>query len=129
MLTWLLIAILLYYAQIFVPSTLRFLDIGMKSYVGSRDDLPPLKGTAARFDRAAENMKENFPVFAVLAAVAIAMGMGDNSQVILGAKIFILARALYVPLYVFAVPLVRSLAALGGWAGIVIMVFALLPMA
>lgn len=122
MLTWLLLAIALYYVQVFLPAGMKCFLVGLKPYMGSRDNEPPLTGVPARLERATANMRENFPVFAALAVAALALGVGDNSQAVLGAQIFVISRALYVPLYAGAVPVIRSLAATGGWVGMIIMV-------
>lgn len=125
MIFWLLVAIVLYYVQVFLPATFKFFQVGVSAYLGSRDDEAPLTGVPARLERATINMRENFPVFAVLAAALLAVGQGDNGQAILGAQIFVIARALYIPLYAMAVPLVRSLAAVAGWVGLIYMAVAL----
>lgn len=126
MLTWLLIAIGLYYVQVFLPASFKLLNIGVGQYLGARDEVPPLTGVPARLERATMNMRENFPVFAALAVAALAIGAGDNGQAILGAQLFVVSRAIYIPLYALAVPVVRSLAAVGGWAGLIMMALALI---
>jgi len=128
MLFWLLVAIVVYYAQVFTPAIFKFLSVGVGSYLGSRDDMPALTGIPARLERATDNMKENFPVFATLAVVALTFGFGDNPQAVLGAQIFVIARLLYIPLYAFAIPLIRSGAAVAGWVGLILMAMPLLTL-
>lgn len=126
MLTWLLLAMVVYYVQVFLPATAKFLKLGLSDYLGSRDNDPDLAGIGGRLFRATDNMRENFPPFAVLALASMVLGVGDSGNALLGAQIFVIARALYIPLYAFAVPMVRSLAAVAGWAGMILMVVALL---
>lgn len=126
MLTWLLLAIALYYVQVFLPATFKFLRMGFADYMGPRDHEATLTGAPSRLEKATNNMRENFPPFAALAVAALALGMGDDGQAILGAQIFVISRALYIPLYAMAVPIVRTAAATGGWVGIIMMAMALM---
>lgn len=129
MLTWLLLAIAVYYVQVFLPATAKYLIVGLKNYLGSRDNDPVLSGRAGRLARATDNMRENFPPFAALALATMVFGVGDSGNALLGAQIFVIARAVYIPLYAFAIPVVRSLAAVAGWVGMILMVMALLGVA
>jgi uncharacterized MAPEG superfamily protein len=129
MLTWLLLALVVYYIQIFLPATFKLIKLGLGGYLGSRDQEPVLSGIAGRLDRATRNMLENFAPFAALAVAALALGQGDNGQAILGAQIFVVSRALYIPLYAAAVPMIRSVAATGGWIGMFMIASALLTAA
>lgn len=126
MLNWLLAAIVLYYLQILMPATMRFLQVGTQRYVGSRDDLPALTGIAGRLERAAKNMQENMVAFVALALALMFVGLGADAQALTGAAIFVVARAFYVPLYAFAVPWVRSIAWVVGWAGLIWMALPLI---
>lgn len=126
MLFWLMAAIAVYYVQVFLPATFKFLKLGPATYLGKRDTDPELTGAALRVERATRNMHENFPPFAALAVAALAMGQGENASAILGAQIFVIGRALYIPLYAAGVPVVRSLAAVAGWVGMIMIAVALL---
>lgn len=126
MLTWLLLGIVVYYVQVFLPATAKYLILGTTDYMGSRDNDPELTGMAGRLERAHNNMRENFPIFGILALATMITGTDSASMAILGAQIFVIARALYIPLYAFAVPYIRSLAAVAGWVGMILMVVALL---
>lgn len=128
MVFWLLIGVCLYYVQVFSPAGERLKALGFGDYLGARTGTVELKGLAGRLERASDNYKENFLPFAVLALAAIALGIGDNGQAVLGAQIFVLSRIAYVILYAFAVPVVRSLAAIVGWAGLVVMAVPLIAM-
>ena len=129
MLFWLLTAIAVYYVQVFLPAVFKLLNAGLPAYVGKRETDVPLTDAPGRIDRASANMRENFPAFAALALAALALGVGDNAQAVLGAKIFVIARIIYIPLYAAGVPFLRSLAAAAGWAGMIMMALPLVALA
>ena len=85
--------------------------------LGARDTPPPatLKGTRAR--RALTNMTENMLLFLPLAILAIVLEKVGGLAII-GAAVFFLARATYLPLYLFGVPTLRSLAWIMGLLGL-----------
>src|SRR5258705_6943015 len=81
-------------------------DFGWLS--GPRDDARPVSGVAARLDRALRNFLETFPLFAAaLIACAIAGKLGTLT--LYGAGLYVIARAVYVPLYASGVAVVRTL--------------------
>ncbi|MCB1518618.1 MAG: MAPEG family protein [Hyphomicrobiaceae bacterium] len=126
MVVWLLIGIVLYYVQVFAPAIVRFLKMGTMEYLGSRDQEPDLGPVGGRLQRALRNMQENFPVFLALGVAALAVDGANMGQAVLGAQIFVVSRAAYPILYAMAVPAIRSLAAAGGWIGLVLMALALI---
>ena len=97
------------FAQIMVAATATTKVRGMKWNAGPRDEiLPPLTGVPGRLDRAAQNFKETFPLF--IAAVFLVTACNTASPTTaLGAQMFFWARLIYVPLYAFGVPFVRTL--------------------
>lgn len=126
MLTWLLLGAALYLLTAYVPSILFLRGVGLGAYLGSRDDEPlqgPLHGRALR---AARNFGENFPVFAMLGVLALIVPEVDMDMATTGAMIFVLARLVYLPLYLMAVKLVRSVIFMVGWVGMIMMAVALL---
>ncbi|MGR3622400.1 MAPEG family protein [Pseudophaeobacter sp.] len=50
----------------------------------------------------------------------------DQSVALLGAQMFVIARAVYMPLYLFAVPYLRPIAWVVGMSGILMMMSSLL---
>ena len=81
---------------------------GTKWNLSSRDAvLPPLTGIAGRAERAFENFKETFPFF--LAAIFLVMhtGRGGNMSAA-GAYMYLAARVVYLPLYLFNVTVIRT---------------------
>ena len=92
---------------------------------GSRDEQRPIHGVAARLQRAMANYLETFPIFA--AALLAAVFLGHTGGITLaGAWLYVVARALYVPLYAAGVPVVRSLIWFASLVGIVLELVALL---
>ncbi|MGH8459286.1 MAG: MAPEG family protein, partial [Nevskiales bacterium] len=82
-----------------------------------RDDLPPVSGVyGPRAERANVNFKETLP-WALALLLLVQMTGAVNEYTAMGAWIYFWSRVAYLPLYVFGVPLVRTLAwaiALGG---------------
>ncbi len=109
----------------FYPFESENVSDAVVKYVGPRDDDPKLTGVAGRLERATNNMKESFPVFAALAVASMAMGVGDTTPAVIGAMLFVGFRVLFVVIYALSVPMVRSLAWGGAFAGLMMMAFAL----
>lgn len=86
--------------------------------------MPLLWGVAGRLDRALRNFVETFPLFV---AVVLAGHVSDthNAPTEWGARLYFLTRVAYVPLYVVAIPLIRSLIWNVATIGIVLIVAAL----
>jgi uncharacterized MAPEG superfamily protein len=98
-------------------------DQDPKWVLGPQDDKKPLGGQAARLDRAFRNFMETFPLFA--AAVIVADLAGKLGALTLwGAGLYVAARALYVPLYAFGVPVARTLVWIVGSLGLLLVVAA-----
>ena len=98
---------------------------GLKWNTGPRDEPRPLTGMAGRLERAFANYRETFPLFAAL-LIAVYLG-GKLSDLTLTATVtYVVARAIYVPLYAFGVPYVRSLVWVVSMGGIAALLYALL---
>jgi uncharacterized MAPEG superfamily protein len=92
--------------------------------LGPRDDAgAPLGKIGGRLDRAYRNFLETFPFFAAAVLLAHALDKSTSTSV-LGAQIYIWARVLYIPAYVFAIPFVRTLIWVAGLAGIAMVMLA-----
>jgi uncharacterized MAPEG superfamily protein len=90
---------------------------GLKWNVGPRDEPVVLTGMAGRLERAFGNFRETFPLFAAAVLVVYLSGrIGFISAH--GALIYVVARAIYVPLYAFGVPVARSIVWLISFVGI-----------
>lgn len=126
MLFWILIALLIYYVGVFLPSLILVPRIGLPSYMGSRDADPDPTVIQARAKRATANLQENLAPFLALAILAMVVPAADMAQAVLGAKVFVIARLVYLPLYMLAVPVARSTAWTVGFVGLIVMALALL---
>jgi uncharacterized MAPEG superfamily protein len=97
-LTWLSISLVLALGQIMLAAAYKRRQDGLQWAAGPRDNPPPYTGIAARLDRAEKNLFETLWIFAV--ALLIAHAAGRNSALNLwGARLYVTARILYVPLY------------------------------
>lgn len=82
---------------------------GLKWNMGSRDEKPlPLSQKSDRLDRSFHNFKETFPFF--LGGVLLVLILDSTNQLTtLSALVYLCARLIYVPLYVFGGTGLRSL--------------------
>ncbi len=92
---------------------------------GPRDEPRAVHGVAARLQRASANFLETFPLFAAAVLAAVVLGRTGGTT-LAGAWLYVIARAIYVPLYASGVPVLRSLAWLAAMIGIVLELLALL---
>ena len=97
----------------------------LKWAAGPRDTPMPLGGVAARLDRAFWNFVETFPFFAAaVLACAVANRLG-GPLTMWGTHLYLLGRLIYVPLYAWGVPMVRTLAWFVSLVGLVMVMAAL----
>ena len=81
---------------------------GLAWAAGPRDEpRPPAAGLAGRLDRASKNFLETFPLFAALVLAAAAIDR-HNGLVVAGAHVYFWSRIVYLPIYAFGIPMVRS---------------------
>ncbi len=98
---------------------------GYRWAIGPRDEaVPPLGGVAGRLERASRNFGETFPLF-VAAVVVAHLADRHGAMTVWGAQLYFWARVAYLPLYVFGVPVVRSLVWNVAALGIFLILFAL----
>ena len=115
-LTMLALSVVLGLVQIVLSAQSKNFQLGYWWAAGPRDKpRPPLTGIAGRLERALSNFLETFPLFAASVLVAHAAGQHDWMTV-WGAQLYFWGRVVYLPLYAFGVPLVRSLAGHRLWA-------------
>ena len=104
--------------QLLLAGGSRLLAFGLPWGASSRDTTPGEPPVwSGRADRACRNMLETFPVFAAVAIAVVVAGVADAATA-LGAQIYLVARLLYVPAYVFGIAYVRSLIWGAGLVGI-----------
>lgn len=104
--------------HIFAAAHLKTRQYGAKWNMGARDGaLPPLDPVAGRLARAQANFLETYPIgIALLLGVVVA---GRTSELTaIGGWLWLGARVVYLPLYGFGVPAVRTLAFLVSLIGL-----------
>ena len=126
MTTWLILGAVFSLLTAYVPAFLLMARVGPATYFGSRDDEGTPGPIHGRAKRAHANLQENFPVFALFGVLSMIVAGADTGMALLGAQLFVVARVLYLPLYLFAVPLVRSMVFAVGWVGLILMGVALI---
>lgn len=100
---------------------------GLPWAAGPRDEPgAPLGTFGGRLERAYQNFLETFPFFAAAVLLAHALDKSNHNSV-LGAQIYVWARLLYIPAYVFAIPFLRTLIWVAGLAGILMVMSAIWP--
>jgi uncharacterized MAPEG superfamily protein len=91
----------------------------------ARDDEPPANVMTARGQKALRNFLETYGVFIALVVVIEFAGRSD-ALTQWGAHIWFWCRWVYLPLYVFGVPGLRSLVWFVGACGLALMFFGIL---
>ena len=92
---------------------------------GARDEaMPPLTGVAGRLERAFRNFMETFPFFAAALLAAI-VAQKTGLLTFWGSALYVIARALYVPIYAAGIRLVRTLVWFVSIIGLAMVVVAL----
>ena len=102
-------SVMLLFAHIAVQSGLATMESGLFYNASARDAQTKPKGAVARrAQRALRNFLETYGAFLGLAVALVASGRtgGYGAQ---GAMVWIIARALYLPLYLAGIPYVRTL--------------------
>lgn len=108
-LTMLALAIVLGLFQLLIAARTGNSQRGLKWNVGARDEpAPPVSAVAGRLERAARNFMETFPFFAVAVILCALVGR-HNWATVWGAEVYLAARIVYLPLYGFGVPGLRTL--------------------
>lgn len=119
------LSVVLVFVQIGLQGYFATRELGSKWNAGPRDEgLKPQAPIAGRAERALRNLLETYPVFVGLALALALTGEGGGWGAF-GAWTWLLARVVYVPLYLFGVPYIRSLAYTVSAAGIFMMLIAL----
>lgn len=106
----LLYSILLNWLMIMFAATVNnrlWSPSGFVFAVGNRDKDSDASPMALRASRAANNMKENLLLFAVLLLAARVAGVGSD-KLVLPAQIFFYARLAYFPVYVLGITWIRT---------------------
>jgi uncharacterized MAPEG superfamily protein len=124
-----LLVLALFVLQTLIPNQLREPPSGappsLAEMLGPRDNPPPFTVMGGRAARALANMHEALPVFLALALMNLIVGSAA-AMAITGGWVFLIARVLYVPLYLAGIPALRTLAWGASWVGLVMMLIPLL---
>ena len=118
-LTW---GCVLAFVHILVTAQVKTRQYGTKWNMGARDeDLPPISPLGGRLARAQANFFETFPIFiaAVFLSLTVVPPEMQGGKVALGAWLWLGGRVVYLPLYAFGVPVLRSVAWIVSVVGIV----------
>jgi len=119
------LTLILALVQIGAAGMARTAELGGKWNAGPRDGAPPPPGkVAGRLMRAQANLFETLPLFAAAVIMAHIAGK-DGILTGVGAHLYFFGRLIYVPLYAFGVPYIRSLVWLVAAAGLVMVLAAL----
>lgn len=119
------LTLILALVQIGAAAVARTAELGVKWNAGPRDVESPLPGkVAGRLMRAQANLFETLPIFAAAVIMAHIAGK-DGALTALGAHLYFFGRLVYLPLYAFGLPYIRSLVWLVAAAGLVMVIVAL----
>ena len=125
-LTMLALAVALGLFQLVIAARAGNSQRGLSWNVGARDAAaPPVGKVAGRLERSFRNFMETFPFFAAL-IVLCALAGRHNWATVWGAQLYLAARILYLPLYGFGVPVLRTLVWLVATLSIILLLVALL---
>ena len=120
--------LLLYLFQTYLPPIFMSRAMGREALEhagGPRDEALPLTVNAGRAKRALENMNEAMVVFIPLSLLAVHFGLNDGLAWA-GAALFLAARIAYIPAYITAIGLTRSVVWTLGHVGLGMMAVAIL---
>jgi len=121
-------AVALYFVLTLWPALASIGSIGLFKAAGSRDELEPRTGKAARCDRALANHAEALMMFTPVVLTAHMMGV-ESDMSALGAEVFLGGRVAHAIFYLLGVPFVKSLSYLAGLVGIGMIVAAIFGLA
>ena len=112
--------------QILLAAAVRTGELGLKWNAGARDgETPPPGPLAGRLCRAQANLFETLPIFAAAVIMAHVTGKDGGSLTLFGTYLYLFGRLIYLPLYAFGVPYVRSLVWVASLVGLAMVLAAL----
>tara|TARA_R110002049_G_scaffold23781_3_gene84490 strand:- start:98944 stop:99327 length:384 start_codon:yes stop_codon:yes gene_type:complete len=95
-------------------------QLSMGYLISSRDETRSTTGMTARLGRALDNSVVALALFAPAILILVALGRTTDAS-LLAAQVFLLARIIYLPLYIFGIPALRTLTWLIGFAATAIL--------
>ena len=94
--------------HIFIAVRFKTRQYGSKWNMGARDEeLPPPQPVVGRLARAQANFFETFPI-AAAAILTVTFASLNDRWTAIGAMLWLAARILYLPIYAFGVPVIRT---------------------
>ena len=103
-------------AVMWIPYILNAIMVrGLMNAVGYQDEPEPLAGWASKMKAAHYNAVENLVVFAALVLIANAAGV-SNDTTAMACSVYFWARVVHFLSYTFAIPWIRTVAFVVGWA-------------
>lgn len=112
--------------QIGWAASARTAELGIKWNAGARDgEAPPPGKLAGRLIRAQANLFETLPIFAAAVIMAHVAGKDGGPLTLWGTHLYLAGRLIYLPLYAFGVPYLRTLVWLGSFVGLLMIIVAL----
>ncbi len=103
-------------ATLWIPYTLNTIAVrGLMDAVGYPADPKPIAGWAQKMKAAHANAVENLVVFAALVLIANAAGV-SNETTVLACTVYLWSRVVHLLAYTFAIPWVRTLSFVAGFA-------------
>ena len=116
----------LLFVHIFAAVQAKTRQYGAKWNMGARDEaIPPPSPVVGRLERARDNFLETLPI-AIIALLGVVVVGKTSSTTALGGWLWLGARAVYLPLYGFGVPKVRTLVWMASILGLILAIKPLL---
>ncbi len=113
-------------AILWIPYTLNTIAVrGLMDAVGYPADPKPIAGWAQKMKAAHANAVENLVVFAALVLIANAAGV-SNETTVLACTVYFWSRVVHLLAYTFAIPWVRTLSFVAGFACQVVIILQLI---
>jgi uncharacterized MAPEG superfamily protein len=118
--------LVLAFVQVLLPALARNRETGVAYNAGPRDAAgPPVGVVTGRLKRAQANLFETLPLVAVGLMIAHVIGR-EGVLTVWGSGVYLAARLVYLPMYVFGVPYMRSLVWAISVIGLALILFAIL---
>lgn len=114
-------SVVLLFVHILLQGRLATRERGLEWNAGPRDaEMKPLGPKAGRAERALRNYLETWPAFIAL-ALGLAVTARSGGVAAFGAWLWFVARVVYLPLYIYGIPYIRSVAFVASCVGLFLM--------
>ena len=116
----------LLFVHIFAAVQAKTRQYGTAWNMGARDEaVPPPSPVVGRLERARDNFLETLPI-AIIALLGVVVAGKTSETTALGGWLWLGARIVYLPLYGFGVPKVRTLVWMASLLGLILVIKPLL---